>query len=183
RFFRASEDQVPGRDAVVVLDYDEWQQRFAGDPTIVDRHLRVGTVDFTVIGVAPQGFTSIDHDLHPAFYIPLAIVSAVQPQLPADARVRRDQRNLIVKGRLKSGVSLAEARQDVHQIAINLQRSYPESNRNVDLTAQTQFDAFTSGPGRTDATFVAMLMTLALAVLIVACANVAGLLTSRAPVR
>jgi predicted permease len=183
RWFRPEEDQVPGRDAVVVLDYDEWQQRFAGDPAIVDRHLRVGTVDFTVIGVAPEGFTSIDHDLHPAFYVPLAMTAALQPRLPADARVRRDQRNLIVKGRLKPGVSLAEARQDIHQIAVNLQRSYPESNRNVDFTAQTQFDAFTSGPGRTDATFVAMLMTLALAVLIVACANVAGLLTSRAPVR
>src|SRR5215510_5900037 len=83
RWFRTDEDQVPGRDAVMVLDHDEWQQRFAGDPTIVDRHLRVGGVDFTVIGVAPKGFTSIDHDLHPAFYIPLAIVPAVQPRVPA----------------------------------------------------------------------------------------------------
>ena len=183
RWFRSDEDQVPGRDAVIVLDYDEWQQRFAGDPAIVDRHLRVGTVDFTVIGVAPKGFTSIDHDLHPAFYVPLAMTGALQPRLPADARIRRDLRSVVVKGRLKTGVSVAEARQDVHQIALNLQRSYPDTNRNFDLTAQTQFDAFTSGPGRTDATFVAMLMTLALAVLIVACANVGGLLTSRAPVR
>src|SRR5215510_3974581 len=83
RWFRADEDEVPLRDAVMVLDHDEWQQRFAGDPTIVDRHLRVGGVDFTVIGVAPKGFTSIDHDLHPAFYIPLAIVPAVQPRVPA----------------------------------------------------------------------------------------------------
>jgi len=183
RWFRSDEDQVTGRDAVIVLDYDEWQQRFAGDPAIVDRHLRVGTIDFTVIGVAPKGFTSIDHDLHPAFYIPLAMENAVRPRLAADAHVRRDLRNLEVKGRLKRGVSLAEARQDVHQIAVNLQRSYPDSNRNFDLTARTQFEAFTSGAGRTDTTFVAMLMTLALAVLIVACANVAGLLTSRAPVR
>src|SRR6266508_1152373 len=183
RWFRADEDHVPGRDPVMVLDYVEWQQRFASDPTIIDRHLRVGTIDVTVIGVAAKGFTSIDHDLHPAFYVPLAMAAALQPRLPADARVRRDVRNLVVKGRLKPGVSLAEARQDVHQLALNLQRSYPESNRNFDLTAQTQFEAFTSGPGRTDSTFVAMLMTLAFAVLIVACANVAGLLTSRAPVR
>jgi putative ABC transport system permease protein len=183
RWFRPDEDQVPGRDAVVVLDYDEWQQRFAGDPAIVDRHLRIGAIDFTIIGIAPNGFTSIDHDLHPAFYVPLAMAGALQTQLPADARVRRDVRTLVVKGRLKTGVSLAEARQDVHQIAVNLQRSYPDSNRNFDLAAQTQFEAFTSGPGRTDATFVTMLMILALAVLIVACANVAGLLTSRAPVR
>ena len=79
RWFRADEDQVPGRDAVVVLDYDEWQQRFAGDPAIIDRHVRVGGVDFTVIGVAPDGFTSIDHDLHPAFYVPLAMAQALQP--------------------------------------------------------------------------------------------------------
>jgi predicted permease len=183
RWFRADEDQVAGRDAVIVLDYDEWQQRFAGDRAIVDRHLRVGNVNFTVIGVAPEGFTSIDHDLHPAFYIPLAMESAVQSRVPTDAQVKRDQRRLEVKGRLKPGVSLAEARQDVHQLAVNLQRTYPDTNRNFDLTAQTQFEAFTSGPGRTDATFVAMLMVLALAVLIVACANVAGLLTSRAPVR
>src|SRR5262249_30593280 len=114
---------------------------------------------------------------------PLAMASALQPRQPADARERRDLRNLDVKGRLKPGVSLTEARQDVRQVAVNLQRSYPNTNRNLDLTVQTQFEAFTSGPGRTDATFVAMLMTLALAVLIVACANVAGLLTSRAPVR
>src|SRR5512138_1870721 len=42
RWFRADEDDAPGRDAVVVLDFDEWQQRFAADPAIVDRRIRVG---------------------------------------------------------------------------------------------------------------------------------------------
>jgi len=183
RFFRADEDLVPGRDAVIVLDYDEWQQRFAADPTIVDRRIRVGTVDFTIIGVAPRGFTSIDHDLHPAFYVPLAMYSTIQIGVPPDVLTRRDQRTFTVKGRLKPDVSLAQAREDVRQIGRNLERSYPDTNRNRTFTVQTQLDAFTSGSGRADATFVAMFLTLAFIVLVVACANVAGLLTSRAPAR
>ena len=183
RWFRADEDEVTLRDAVIVLDYDEWQQRFAADPNIIDRRIRVGTADFTVIGVAPAGFTSIDHDLHPAFYIPLSMVPAVQTGRPVDARLMRELRWLVVKGRLKSGVSIAQAREDVHQIALRLERSYPDTNRNRRFKVQTQLDAFTSGPGGTDAALVGMLMVLAFVVLIVACANVAGLLTSRAPVR
>jgi macrolide transport system ATP-binding/permease protein len=73
RSFRADEDQVPGRNPVVVLDYDEWAQHFAADPSIVDTILIVGGVEFTVVGVAPPGFTGIDHDVKPAFYIPIAM--------------------------------------------------------------------------------------------------------------
>jgi len=183
RWFRADEDQVPGRDAVIVLDYDEWQQRFAADPAIVNRRLRVGPADFTVIGVAPSSFTSIDHDLHPAFYIPLAMSHVVASGMPADARTRRDVRAVVVKGRLTSGASMSQARQDLQQIAARLEQAYPETNRNRSFTVQTQMDAFTSGPGGTDAALVGMLMALALVVLVVACANVAGLLTSRGPAR
>lgn len=183
RWFRADEDEATGRDPVMVLDYDEWQQRFGADPNIINRRFRVGTADFTVIGVAPAGFTSIDHDLHPAFYVPLSMAPAMQTGRPVDARVRRDVRWLIVKGRLKPGVSLTQARADVTQIAQRLERSYPDTNQNRRFTVQTQLDAFTSGPGGTDAMLVAMLMLLAFVVLVVACANVAGLLTSRAPVR
>jgi putative ABC transport system permease protein len=183
RFFRPDEDRVPGRDAVLVLDHDEWQQRFAADPAIVDRRIRVGGMDFTVIGVAPAGFTSIDHDLHPSFYVPLAMYTAVQNGAPADALTRRDVRAFTVKGRLNPGVSIEQAREDVRQIAANLERAYPDTNRNRSFIVRTQLDAFTSGPGRADATFVAMLVTLAFVVLVVACANIAGLLTSRAPAR
>src|SRR4030095_11322881 len=100
RFFRADEDVVAGRDAVIVLDYDEWQQRFAADPAIVDRRIRVGPVDFTVIGVAPEGFTSIDHDLRPAFYVPIAMYPAIQTGVAPDVLTRRDLRTFEVKGRL-----------------------------------------------------------------------------------
>ena len=55
RAFRADEDEVPGRSPVVVLDYDEWRQQFAADPSIVNKRITLGGVEFTVIGVAPDG--------------------------------------------------------------------------------------------------------------------------------
>jgi predicted permease len=183
RTFRADEDLVPGRDAVVVLDYDEWRQQFAGDPTIVNRRIHISGIEFTVIGVAPPGFTGIDHDAKPAFYIPMAMFTATQTGADPKVLTRRDLRNFVVKGRLAPGVSLAEAGTEVQQLATNLAQSYPDTNRNRDLLVKTQFQAYRDVPGGGDTNLVVMLMTLAVAVLVIACANIAGLLASRAPVR
>ena len=82
--FRRDEDEVPGRNPVVVLDHDEWRQQFAADPSIVDKRITLGGVEFTVIGVAPEGFTGIDHDVKPSFYIPIAMYTAVQNGVQPD---------------------------------------------------------------------------------------------------
>jgi putative ABC transport system permease protein len=182
RDFLPEEDRVPGRDAVLVLDHDTWQNQFAGDPSILGRHVRVDGIEFTIVGVAPSRFTGIDRYLRSAFYIPIAM----WPRLTGNPQDRpleaRDFRKLTVKGRLKPGVSVAQARAEVAAIARNLERAYPETNRNRTATVQTELEArIQQSPP--DAELVAMLGLLAMAVLIVACANVAGLLTSRAPVR
>jgi predicted permease len=108
----------------------------------------------------------------------------VQPGTTGDELTRRDAgaATLVVKGRLKPGVTLAQARADVQQIAAGLANAYPDTNRGRGLIARTQLDAFNQGPS-TDGGLVVMLLTLAVAVLAVACANVAGLLASRAPAR
>ena len=73
RGFREDEDQVPGRDAVVVLGPDFWRHEFASDPTVLGKTILLNGMKFTVIGVAPDSFTGMLTFGHPDFYMPLAM--------------------------------------------------------------------------------------------------------------
>jgi hypothetical protein len=75
RGFRQNEDEVPGRDAVVVLGPDFWKHEFASDPGVVGRTIRLNGTDFTVIGVAPETFTGMRIWWQPDFYMPPARVN------------------------------------------------------------------------------------------------------------
>jgi putative ABC transport system permease protein len=182
RAFGPDEDRVPGRDAVVVLGHALWEQQFASDPSVLGRRVDIDGHPFTVVGVAPAEFTGLSPFLRSDFFVPLMM----SPQLLTDPKAAsleaRDARNLTLKGRLAPGVSQATARAEVATIGAALERAYPETNKNRrwDVRSELQARIAQSPP---DAMLVAMLATLALAVLLVACANVAGLLTSRAPVR
>jgi len=179
RGFRPDEDQAEGRDPVVVLGHDFWVSQFNSNPGVVGSRIRLNGIDFTVIGVAPKKFTGIDSFLRPALFVPLAM----SPRMGQDNLLhKREARWLFVKGRLKPGVGLAQAQADVDAIARELQRTYPQSNRNEKMSVRTelQLRVQQSPP---NAALVAMLITLGLCVLAVACANVAGLLLSRSRAR
>jgi len=182
RAIRPDEDVVPGRDAVVVLAYDTWTEQFGSDPGVIGRQVRLGGLDFTVVGVAPQSFTGMHLVLPPAFIIPIAMSSKLAGAAPATLTEQRNFRYLEVRGRMKPGVSLEQARQEVASIARGLEQTYPDTNRNYGMLVKTAFDARIDERGGAAPTTL-MLMTLAFAVLLVACANVAGLLMSRAPAR
>ena len=181
RWFRADENAVVGRSPVVVLAHETWTEQFGSDPNIIDRRVFLSGINFTVIGVAPEGFSGLDPYVRPGFYVPMAMAPSLNTSAPADLLERRDARLLRVKGRLRPGVTLAQARQDVSAVAATLAKQYPDSNRGLEFTAQTELQSRTSQSS--DTLLVAVLMTLSVAVLLVACANVAGLLASRAPAR
>jgi predicted permease len=182
RAFLADEDRAAGRDAVVVLSHDTWSEAFAADPGIIGRDVHLAGRPFTVVGVAPEGFTGVEIYLRPAFYVPMAMLPALDPSASPDTLDRRDARSLRVMGRLQSGVSLSQASQDVERIARALQQEYPATNAGQSLTVRTEMEARLAEYAPL-AALSAILIGLALAVLLVACANVAGLLTSRAPLR
>jgi predicted permease len=116
------------------------------------------------------------------FFVPLMMSPHLLTDPKAASLEARDARNLTLKGRLAPGVSQARAQAEVATIGTALERAYPETNKNRRWGVRTELQArIAQSPP--DAMLVAMLATLALAVLLVACANVAGLLTSRAPVR
>jgi predicted permease len=182
RSFRPDEHQALGRDAVVVLGHVCWEQDFASDRSVLGRRVDINGHSFTVVGVAPPSFTGMDRYLRSDFFVPLMMAPALMRDPRAASLEARDVRNLTLKGRLARGVTRAAAQAELDKIAADLARAYPDTNRNQRLAIRTEFQARVA-QSPPDAMLLAMLGTLALAVLTVACANVAGLLTSRAPVR
>lgn len=182
RGFTAEEDRVPGRDAVVVLGHALWAREFASDPNVLGRRVDIDGHPFTIIGVAPAGFTALDQAVRLDFFVPLMMSPALVGDPKAASMQARDARNLSIKGRLAPGVSQAAAQAELTTIAADLAQAYPATNKNERMAIRTELqERIAEDPP--DATLIEMLATLALAVLFVACANVAGLLTSRAPAR
>lgn len=179
RGFLESEDQAAGRDAVVVLGHDYWVSQFNANPSVVGSTIWINGVPLTVVGVAPEQFTGLDQYIKYAMYIPLAM----SPRLSGVNNLeKRDLRWLTVKGRLKPGVTTAQAGADLLAIATRLEQMYPQTNRNRRVDVQTEF-RMRVRQSPPNAALVVMLLLLALCVLLVACANVTGLLLSRARAR
>lgn len=182
RAFRPDEDEVPGRDPVVILSHELWEQQFGSDEAVLGRPVRLNGVDLTVIGVAPAGFTGLDQYTRFEFYAPLMMWPRLVPDATRRPLEARDYRDLTVKGRLKAGVSLSQAQSELTTVAADLERAYPETDRNRRLILRTELGTrIAQAPPI--AALAAMLIALAGAVLVVACANVAGLLSSRSPTR
>jgi macrolide transport system ATP-binding/permease protein len=179
RGFRLDEDQAPGRDAVVVLSHDIWVRQFASNPGVVGQRVLLNGKEFTVVGVTAKQFTGVDVYWRPAFYVPMAMVPTVgQP----DFLEKRDARHLTVRGRLKPGVSLSQAQSDLASIAAVLKQTFPATNRNQGVSIRTELESRIEDDPP-DANLMAMLLALSFCVLMVACANVAGLLLSRSRAR
>ncbi len=182
RGFREDEDQVPGRDAVVVLGPDFWKHEFARDPSVVGRIVRLNGADFTVIGVAPETFPGMFIFARPDFYMPLAMARVFSTNPQKSFFVDRDDRELTVRARLKTGATLRQARNELDLLARDFEREYPKLNRDRGAAVRTQFEMRTRDDD-VNWKFGVIFTILALAVLLVACTNVAGLLLSRASTR
>jgi len=181
RGFREDEDRVPVRDAVVVLGSDFWRHEFAGDPAVVGRTIRLNGTPFTVIGVAPDSFPGMQTFEHPDLYVPLAMAPVFSTNLRKNFFEDRDDRELNVKARLKPDTSLQEARNELAVLAKDFERDYPNVSRSRGAAVYTQFQTRTTEDDNWK--FGVVFVILALAVLLVACTNVAGLLLSRARAR
>lgn len=174
RGFRPSEDSVAGRDAVVVIDHGLWQAMFGGATDVLGRTLLIAGAPFTVIGVTDPAFTGVEGITTPgSAYVPLAMWPQIIRSLEIDPLQDRDLALLTVKARLAPGATLDQAQAELDVIADGLGRAYPETNRGRRLVALTPLqNQMSRAP--VVAPLLVVLSILALAVLGVACANVAG---------
>jgi predicted permease len=168
RGFQEGDDRT-GADPVVLLGDAIWRQKFAADPSIIGRKVRVGGVVRTVAGVMPAtfGFPILEK-----LWIPLVVNPAATP------RGQGPSRRLI--GRLKPGASIAQARTEARAIAAQLAVQFPQTNR--DLSA----NVLPYGESVIGTEAYALLYTMlgaGVGVLLIACVNVSNLLVARASLR
>jgi predicted permease len=182
RGFRDEEDTVPGRDAVVVLGAGFWKHEFGSDPSVVGRVVRLNGTDFTVIGVAPESFPGMQIFVRPDLYTPLAMARTFSTDPQKNFLEDRDDRELSVKARLKPGTTQAKAHEELAGLARDFERDYPGTNRDRGAAVHTQFEMRTRDDD-VNWKFGVIFTGLSLAVLLVACTNVAGLLLARARTR
>jgi macrolide transport system ATP-binding/permease protein len=182
RSFRPEEDQAPGRDAVVVLSHDLWRSEFASRRDVIGKTIFLNGISFTVIGVASETFSGLDQFFHPAFFVPLMMSPRLAASPQQSILERRDDRGLTVKGRLKPGVSAIQANAEAEVIGKQLEKAYPDTNRNCSAGVRTEFQVRVERSPY-DALMMGFLLALVGVVLLIACANVANLLLSRGRAR
>ena len=154
--------------AAIILSDQLWRRQFGADPQIVNRRVRVGSLDAVVAGVMPADFQFNETLTGQAdCWIPL-----VESQLQG----RRRYRQLIAIGRLKPDVSIAAARAEMHVVALSLQKAYPKDLGQQTVRVEPLKESMTA---RVRPTLLILLGGVG-CVLLVACANVASLLVVRA---
>jgi predicted permease len=180
RFFTQDDDKAPGGHPVAVITFNCWQNRFAGDPGIVDKAVQVNGQIFTILGVAPEGFSGTEIAYIPEIWFPMMMQRQIEPD--SDFLERRSSENIFLQGRLKSGVSMAQAEAALKTVAAQLGREYPNEHegKTINLSAPGLFGTFMRG---TVVSFAGVLMLVVAMVLLLACTNLANLLLARATER
>jgi putative ABC transport system permease protein len=180
RSFLPEEDKTRLSHPVVVISHSLWQRRFGGDPSVVDSDVLINGMKFKVIGVAPAGFKGTEVIYTPEIYAPFATQKWIEPE--NDYLDKRDESNMFAVGRLKPGVSAAQAEASLNLLAAQLAKDFP--NENEGLGIQVIPPGFVVPQFRNAMLGVsAALMGLVALVLLIACANLANLLLARATER
>src|SRR3984957_1612945 len=176
RFFHSSDEHGANSAPYLVLSYPYWQNHFAGDPGVVGRTVQVNKHPFTIIGVAPAEFRGTEMYFTPNFWVPL--VNEEQSGGWFDLTTR-GSRGLWLAGRLKAGVTPAQATADLNSVAAYLEKSYPKEDQQMSF-ALSRPGLIGDTLGRPVRAFVSGLMLLATLILLAACANLGSLFAARA---
>jgi predicted permease len=175
RFFHGSDEKGFDSAPYVVLSYAYWNSHFQGDRDVVGRMVEINKHPFTIIGVAPPEFRGTVLFFAPSLWIPLIEQPTVQGFNELQNRGDHDP---FIVGRLKPGVTPAEATADLNAIGAWLAKSYPGTDEGIQfsLARPGLIGDMLSGPAKA---FMAGLMLLAGLILLAACANLGSLFAAR----
>jgi putative ABC transport system permease protein len=162
------EEEVRGRNRVVMFSYRVWQHQFAGDPNIINQAINVNGIPRVIVGIMPPGFRFPERETD--VWTPLV-------HDPEDLGAR-DDRWVTSVGLMKAGVTPEQAQADAATIATRLEQQYPE-NHGFSVRLQP-LASFLFGDVKLP---LQLLLGTTIVILLIACANVASLMLARAAVR
>jgi putative ABC transport system permease protein len=164
------EEEVLGKDHVVILSYGLWKRRYGADRDLIGKSIRIDAADFTVVGVMPPDFSWQFWSDQRQLWVPVGYTKT---------DMGRDDNSFLCIARLKPGVSVEQARSEMETIGTDLSHQYPKDLSNMSATVQPMADV--------EMSWLRKLMLTLLAsvgfVLLIACVNVANLLLARGAAR
>jgi predicted permease len=184
RAIQPDDDKTPGAHPVAMLNYSYWQQRFGGDPRVVGQTVKINSVAYNIIGVAPHGFQGVFYvGFSPKLWIPMMQQAQAVPG-GGGTLSQRDNRWLNVMGRLKPGATLEQAQAAMSTLTSNLDQEYQKTNKGVSVALFREREARPE-PEAAGTLWMAAVVFMGMVglVLLIACANVANLLLARSSAR
>jgi putative ABC transport system permease protein len=169
-----AEDEIDGRHRVAILSYGYWQRQYGGSPGVLGQRIEFNDQSFEIVGVMPRGFAyPVASEKPTEIYWPYAFTDA--------DKVRGGNRNYnwYAIGRLKPGVSVEQAHEQMNRVAAALDEQFPKFSPGMRVRVVTLHHHLV---GKVRA-WMLMLLGAVLLVLLIACANVANLMLARATVR
>ncbi len=171
RTFSEQEFQTPDFPREVVISYSLWQKYFAGDPKVVGSNIRLTGGDYVIAGILPKEFRGTELTAAPDIFMPAVVWGREEMAARSNARFQ-------LLARLKPGVDLRQARAQMDTVAQRLAAAYPKERSGRVITLQ--WEPETRG-GMRNLGYI--FLAVAALVLMIACANVAGLLLARSETR
>ena len=182
RGFLPEEDSLSGDTAVAIITYGLWMRLYAGAPGVTTQSIGLNGQSYRIVGVAPEGFSGLNQLAGADVFLPF---SAYPRIVPTPAMVTQRRALLFsAAGRLKPGVTLAQAGAAIQSLSQELEREYPSENRARRIHLLSLTDAAMNQRTRPVVSRAgAVLMAISAIVLLIACGNVASLLLTRASAR
>jgi predicted permease len=180
RLLQAEDHVEPGAHPVVVLSHEYWGTHFGADPAVVGQSMRLSGREYTIVGVAPEGYRGYMRGVEPALYLPIYMLDLAQGQEPSYDR--RGSQSGFVRARLLPGVGAPQMEAALERVAAELQTEYPgEWPRERSFAHIPTADVIMyPDVDRIVVPAAGMMMVVVGLVLLIACANLASFLLARA---